>query len=1392
MLRDFFEVPGDQYVPTPNTKGKTQNQRPAIKSGLEALEERKLLSSVTGSPTDDLIDPQATVVTIHAEQDAASEQNQQETAGNVINDANDYSIAISSITMPETAVIGQVTKGSVRVVITNDSNETPLRSDRVNLNVYARPVGAEDDSEDVLIGSELNQNLNIGLEKSRTYNISTLLPDDIDADEYIFVVIATEPQEDGLIDSVESEGTIDVQEAFVNLTGTLDDSRISTEIIEGETPRVTIPVTVTNEGNVNLDKGQKITITIVARPADAIDDSDDVVMVILENQSVSNLKAGADKTFRANFNLPADLDADDYNFVAIIDSDDVVEESDENDNEAAGESDIAVVEATRNLVGVINDSRFPEALISGDGDKISVPITITNNGNVALDKGQTIEITIVARPADAIDDSDDVVLTVLTEQKVSGLGVDKSRKINASVTLPAGLASDEYKIVAIIDSDNDLAESSELDNEAVSDAVIDVTLGQVNLTAALSETKIPTEAISGDGSTFNVKVTVTNEGNIAVAKGQKITISLFANDTLDTVDMIEIGEFLNANINGLAPGKSRTFNISASLPEGMESSDYEIVAVVDSGEVVDESDENDNDATSEAIVDVTQGVRDLTVELDDSQIPATAVSGSNTKFTIPVTITNDGNLKLAPGQKVQITVEAQRDIELNGEEGVNVPNERILILTLDNVNLSNLKPGDSKVVNLSFTLPLDDQFEDDRDYNFIVTVDSADVVEESDEENNSAVTEAVVTVTRGGPNLTADIDETDLPTEAISGSGTTIVVPVTVTNDGVTKIAAGQLVDIAIYIVEEEGEPVLLTTLEDQNIGNLNVGASKTFLANVTLPGSLEDGSYKLIAIVDPENLIVETNADDNDDLMTGTIDITQGSLDFSVEVTEESLEDFLVETAGTATITAVISNEGNLSTAADATTQVALYARLADAEDDSEDVYLTQAASVDVGALSPDGTVEVTFTDVDLSGLPVGEYVLVVLVNDAGNLNSESENSQAVTIGSFEVTLNSNDLALALIESASSDFVAGEVGEGNSLSVLVTNNGTTAVPDETSVTIALIARPVGEGESILVSLNQNVDVSELAPDGTVEVPFGELDLSDLPAGEYTLVAIVYDDDLDLASDLNNEATAEASFTVAAVNNDLALTLSESSTGDFVQGESGVANSMVLDLTNIGNIALPGETTVSISIYARPVVEGDDILVGEFEAVDVSDLGIDASVEQIAGGLDLSELPPGEYNLVAILDDSSLAQANAENNETMVVNTFTVNEIDNDLAVTLVESSSNDFVEGNSGVANTITFRVNYNGNTTIDDETEVTYTLNAVSLGEQQSVLLLAGISVDVSNFTEDDFIDVVIDDLDLSGMEPGVYVLQVIVDDSSLTNVDGDNNNVYADGAFEVLVGA
>jgi hypothetical protein len=113
-------------------------------------------------------------------------------------------------------------------------------------------------------------------------------------------------------------------------------------------------------------------------------------------------------------------------------------------------------------------------MIAGSGIGLNLQTEVTNAGSAAVSSGKRVDIEIYARPADAAGSSQDTLLETLNNQSIGGLAAGSSKQFNATVYLPNSLASGEYVFVVCADTTDNVPESDETNNSAVTDDSIRV------------------------------------------------------------------------------------------------------------------------------------------------------------------------------------------------------------------------------------------------------------------------------------------------------------------------------------------------------------------------------------------------------------------------------------------------------------------------------------------------------------------------------------------------------------------------------------------------------------------------------------------------------------------------------------------------------------------------------------------------------------------------------------------------------------------------------------------------------------------------------------------------------------------------------------------------------
>jgi hypothetical protein len=358
-------------------------------------------------------------------------------------------------------------------------------------------------------------------------------------------------------------------------------------------------------------------------------------------------------------------------------------------------------------------------------------VTVTNAGNVATGRSQQMDVAIYARSGGT-----DTLVYRQEGVRVQNLQPGRTTTHNARLQLPAGMATGNYRLVAQVDASDDVVESDESNNEAVTAQAIAVQRGYVDLSGVFDYSRMPTVVVNGASVRGYVGVEIRNDGNIAVGSRETVTVRLVAVRTSDGAE-VALGQRTTSG-GSLRAGRYQRMGVSVNLPDGLAKGDYQLEGrmTLSSGIVDDDPGNNtilaDRSGAALTMVSAEPFV-DLTASIARGfRMPTSVVAGRSTWTLLPVTVTNAGNVATARGQRMDIAVYARS----GGTD--------TLVYTQQDVWAQNIQPGRTMNYYSRFQWPAGLA---DGSYQLVAAVDASDDVAESNETNNQAVTTQRTTVT---------------------------------------------------------------------------------------------------------------------------------------------------------------------------------------------------------------------------------------------------------------------------------------------------------------------------------------------------------------------------------------------------------------------------------------------------------------------------------------------------------------------------------------------------------------------------------------------------------------------------------------------------------------------
>lgn len=149
-------------------------------------------------------------------------------------------------------------------------------------------------------------------------------------------------QNPGAGDSVDCGSAVDLVISYGEAVLPLPDlvgefGAVSFKAPLGPGDKIRTRIVVSNRGLGTVARKQLIDIDIRLRPCGVIGDAEDIPLMLLSDQSISGLRAGASKKFGIRTRLPTDLEGGEYRLAAVVDSSNDVEEWIESNNTALSE-----------------------------------------------------------------------------------------------------------------------------------------------------------------------------------------------------------------------------------------------------------------------------------------------------------------------------------------------------------------------------------------------------------------------------------------------------------------------------------------------------------------------------------------------------------------------------------------------------------------------------------------------------------------------------------------------------------------------------------------------------------------------------------------------------------------------------------------------------------------------------------------------------------------------------------------------------------------------------------------------------------------------------------------------------------------------------------------------
>ena len=213
-------------------------------------------------------------------------------------------------------------------------------------------------------------------------------------------------------------------------------------------------------------------------------------------------------------------------------------------------------------------------------------VRITNGGATAV--SAPVGVALAVSPDTFLDPEDPVVNTVTRPLR---LAPGRSRNVVVNFAYPDSLENGNYLLLARADAGGAVAEKDETNNVGAAAAPVNVAQPFVDLSGSFQSVRPGRAPVRTVGATLLLR----NGGNVPV--NGPVTLSLLASAD-EVADGADVTLATLPRTFRIKPNAARRVNLRLPLPAGLAAGTYRLIARIDSGGTIAESDEANNDVVS--------------------------------------------------------------------------------------------------------------------------------------------------------------------------------------------------------------------------------------------------------------------------------------------------------------------------------------------------------------------------------------------------------------------------------------------------------------------------------------------------------------------------------------------------------------------------------------------------------------------------------------------------------------------------------------------------------------------------------------------------------------------------------------------------------------------------
>lgn len=535
------------------------------------------------------------------------------------------------------------------------------------------------------------------------------------------------------------------------------------------------------------------------------------------------LSGSASQQFNLTGTLPGSIVPGQYHVIAIIDRLQQIDEHNEFNNRA--------VSATRFDSGpdfVATSVQLTDSIAPGSTSPVTTRIEsqgVSHSGSVEYALYASLDINLNTQT--------DYLLGSFQAQFTGQSFIDG----NETITVPSSIAPGAYYVFAVVDPNSQISETIESNNEYLSLARF-LTHPDLSVSSVIA----PSQARPGD--TVSVSFDIQSLGQ-TVNTAVDYRIYLSSNPSLGASDIV-----VHDGATALTGGSLASVQASVVLPTNTLVRQWRILVEVDPNDFVVESHEANNVSASLSTMLVTGA--DLIV------IPpliGDSFAFVGRDYRLRGDIDNTG---------VAEAVDFKFAVYLSDNEVIGTADRRIFLS-----DAIRLAPGARYSFDELIPIPPDTDIE--AQYLGVIA-DILSVVPETSELNNTLTLDQQVQVVAPSPDLRGQV----IGAPSAAASGETIFITRLLDNLGVED--ANQ-VRYAYYLSVDENiirDDILLSSHQI----SLAQGSNDFGSDQIVIPGGIDPGDYFLGGLLDPDEVIDETN-EDNNVFIAGALEIYAPSIRF-------------------------------------------------------------------------------------------------------------------------------------------------------------------------------------------------------------------------------------------------------------------------------------------------------------------------------------------------------------------------------------------------------------------------------------------------------------------------------------------------------------------------------